>query len=166
VKVYIFIAGGTIDKVVEFHLYFDSKTAYEVGEPQIDKFLKQTNVTTEYEIQPLLRKDSLDMTMADRELIAKAVMDSPGKHFLITHGTDTMIETGRVLKRIPDKVIVLTGAMQPARTRDSDAVFNVGFAFGAAQYLRPGAYIAMNGRIFDPDHARKNVGELRFEEVR
>lgn len=157
-KIHILTTGGTIDK-----LYFDAKNAYLVGEPQIGQLLAEANVTVEYEIRSLLHKDSLEMTDTDRELIATVVQGTPGRHFLITHGTDTMLQTARRLQQIPDKVMVLTGAMQPARIRTSDAFFNIGFAFAAVQLLPPGAYVAMNGRVFTPDRARKNVELSRFE---
>jgi L-asparaginase len=83
----------------------------------------------------------------------------------IAHGTDTMINTAKVLKNISDKTIVMTGSMYPAQFRDSDAVFNIGCAVTAAQILGPGVYIAMNGRIFKPHQVRKNVELNRFEEV-
>ena len=82
---------------------------------------------------------------------------------LITHGTDTMVETAAELKGLPDKTIVLTGALNPARFKDSDAVFNIGCAVGAVQCLPVGVYIAMNGKVWDPEHVRKNRRENRFE---
>ena len=85
------------------------------------------------------------------------------KHVLVTHGTDTMVETARVLATVPDKTIVLTGALNPARFRGSDAEFNIGTAVGAVQSLPSGVYIAMNGRIWDPSKVRKNVAANRFE---
>jgi L-asparaginase len=159
-KVQILTTGGTIDK-----LYFDSKSAYQVGDPQVGQLLEDANVTVEYEVRALLHKDSLDFTDDDRRLIVETVRDVPGDRVLITHGTDTMLETARELQEIEDKTIVLTGAIQPARLRDSDAFFNVGFAFCAVQALPPGTYVAMNGRIFSPENARKNVELGRFEEI-
>jgi len=159
-KINILTTGGTIDK-----LYFDQKSAFQVGEPQIGQLLAEANVTAEYEIRTLMHKDSLEMTDADRELIATVVASVPGRHFLITHGTDTMLQTALRLQRIPEKVMVLTGAMQPARLRNSDAFFNIGFALAAVQLLPAGAYVAMNGRIFTPERARKNVAAGRFEEL-
>jgi L-asparaginase len=160
VKIHILTTGGTIDK-----FYFDQKDSFQVGEPQIGQLLREANVTVEHEIRALMHKDSLDLTDADRETIVAAVRDIPGERFLITHGTDTMLKTAALLQeRVAGKVMVLTGAMQPARLRSSDAFFNIGFAFGAVQHLGPGAYVAMNGRIFRPGAARKNVGQGRFEE--
>ena len=82
---------------------------------------------------------------------------------LITHGTDTMVDTARALGDLADRTIVLTGALNPARFRGSDAEFNIGTAVGAVQSLPPGVYIAMNGRVWDPARVRKNVAANRFE---
>ena len=98
-------------------------------------------------------------------MICDAVASAPEKHIVITHGTDTMLATANTLNAIKDKTIVLTGSMYPARFHESDAVFNMGCAVIAAQVLAPGVYIAMNGRIFDPQAARKNVALNRFEEI-
>jgi L-asparaginase len=157
-KLKIITTGGTIDKV-----YFDAKSEYQVGEPQIGEVLKEANVALEYEIISLLRKDSLDLTDEDRRLIFQAVHSAAERHVIVTHGTDTIIETARVLKGISDKVIVLTGAMQPAKFRFNDAVFNIACAVMAVQLLSDGVYISINGRIFDPDRTRKNRQLNRFE---
>ena len=112
-----------------------------------------------------MRKDSLDLTDADRKLIHDTVSADSSRLFVITHGTDTMIRTARALQDISGKVIVLTGAMQPARFRMTDAVFNIACAVTAVQLLSDGVYIAMNGRIFQPDKARKNAAMNRFEDL-
>lgn len=156
----IFTTGGTIDKV-----YFDAKSTFEVGEPQITEVLKEANLSIDYRVSSLLRKDSLDLTDEDRNLIRQAVRDSAANQIVITHGTDTMVDTAKALKDLPGKTVVLTGAMQPARFQLSDAVFNIASAIMAAQTLPPGVYIAMNGRIFDPDKVRKNINLNRFEET-
>jgi L-asparaginase len=158
VTVHIFTTGGTIDKV-----YFDAKSTYQVGEPQIGELLVEANVGVPFRVTSLLRKDSLELDAADRALIAQQVAAAEETRVLITHGTDTMVETARGLLEVTDKTVVLVGAMQPARLRVSDAFFNIGFAFAAVQLLPPGVYIAMNGRVFDPRTARKNVAAHRFE---
>lgn len=158
-KIKFFTTGGTIDKV-----YFDAKSEYEVGPPQVLELIKEANVTFDYEIESILRKDSLDMTEADRQLIRHRVEAETCPRIVITHGTDTIVQTGRALSGIPDKTIVLTGSMQPARFRVTDAVFNLGTAIGAVQSLPPGVYLAMNGRLFDPQTTRKNVEKNCFEE--
>jgi len=156
----IFTTGGTIDKV-----YFDAKSKFEVGEPQIGEVLREANLAIDYRVTPLMRKDSLELTDEDRAVIKKAMVDSSANHIVITHGTDTMIDTAKGLSDIPGKTIILTGAMQPARFRMTDAVFNISSAMMAAQTLPEGVYIVMNGRVFDPLSARKNVELNRFEEL-
>ena len=152
--------GGTIDKI-----YFDAMSEYEVGDSQIDRVLVEANVSFRWMVTPLLRKDSADMTDADRESIIDTVHGCVEQHVLVTHGTDTMADTARALAAadLDDKVVVLTGSMQPARQRESDAVFNVGFALGVLITSEPGVYVAMNGRVFDPEHVRKNRDANRFE---
>jgi len=154
----IVTTGGTIDKV-----YFDDKSDYQVGEPQIGRILQELGVAFRFEVIPIIRKDSLHINSDDRELIRAAIAAQPARHVLVTHGTDSMVETAKVLASIPDKTIVLTGALNPARFRGSDAEFNIGTAVGAVQSLPPGVYIAMNGRIWDPAKVRKNVAANRFE---
>ena len=114
---------------------------------------------------PIIRKDSLHITQDDRELIRATIAAQPAKHVLVTHGTDTMVETAQVLESLTDRTIVLTGALSPARFRGSDAEFNVGTAVGAVQCLPPGVYIAMNGRVWDIHKVRKNVAANKFEEI-
>ena len=116
-----------------------------------------------FTVVPLLRKDSLHITQAERELLRDAIAAQPARHVLVTHGTDSMVETAKVLSALTDRTIVLTGALNPARFRGSDAEFNIGTAVGAVQSLPPGVYIAMNGRIWDPAKVRKNVAANRFE---
>jgi L-asparaginase len=157
-KLLIITTGGTIDKI-----YFDDKSDYQVGEPQISQILNAMHVAFDFEVTALMRKDSLHLTEADRQLIRATVQAATSRHVLITHGTDTMVETAAVLDDVPDKTIVLTGALNPARFRDSDAIFNIGCAVGAVQALPPGVYIAMNGKVWDPRHVRKNARENRFE---
>ncbi len=152
--------GGTIDKV-----YFDDKSDYQVGEPQIGRILEELAVAFRFRVIPILRKDSLHIDAADRELLRATIAAQEARHVLVTHGTDTMVDTAHVLEGMPDKTIVLTGALNPARFRGSDAEFNVGTAVGAVQSLRPGVYIAMNGRVWDPAKVRKNVAANRFEAI-
>ncbi len=154
----IVTTGGTIDKI-----YFDDKSDYQIGDPQIGRILEELGVTFRFSVIPILRKDSLHLTDEDRALVKQTILAQPAKHVLVTHGTDSMVETGRVLADIPDKTIVMTGALNPARFRGSDAEFNIGTAVGAVQCLPPGVYIAMNGRIWDPAKVRKNVAANRFE---
>ena len=154
----IVTTGGTIDKV-----YFDAKSDYQVGEPQIGRILQELGVAFRFHVIPLLRKDSLFVDDADRQLLRATIAAQEETCVLVTHGTDTMVQTAAVLADIPGKTIVLTGALNPARFEGSDAEFNIGCAVGAVQSLPPGVYIAMNGRIWDPRKVRKNVDANRFE---
>ena len=156
----IVTTGGTIDKV-----YFDDKSDFQVGDPQIGHILEELGVAFRFEVIPILRKDSLHIGEQDRELLRATIAAQEARHVLVTHGTDTMVETARVLATIPGKVIVLTGALNPARFRGSDAEFNIGTAVGAVQSLPDGVYIAMNGRVWDPANVRKNVAANRFEAI-
>ena len=159
-KIKILTTGGTIDKI-----YFDQKSEYKIGDPQAAGVLQRANSMLDTEVESIMRKDSLDLTDEDREIIREKVATDPNPCLVITHGTDTMIETAKALKEISDKVVVLTGSMYPAQFRDSDAVFNIGCAITAAQVLEPGIYIVINGKVFDPEKARKNVELNRFEEL-
>ena len=159
-KIKIFTTGGTIDKV-----YFDQKSEYQVGDPQAKGVLEKANVVVEYEVESILKKDSLDMTDSDREFIRSKVESTTFNRVIITHGTDTMIRTAKELESVTGKTIVLTGSMYPAQFKESDAVFNIGCAITAVQILKPGVYIAMNGRIFNPRYVKKNVELNRFEEI-
>ena len=156
----IVTTGGTIDKI-----YFDDKSDFQVGEPQIGRILEELGVAFRFNVIPILRKDSLHITDADRELLRATIAAQPARHVLVTHGTDSMVQTANVLASLTDKTIVLTGALNPARFRGSDAEFNIGTAVGAVQCLPPGVYIAMNGRIWNPSKVRKNVEANRFESL-
>jgi L-asparaginase len=129
----------------------------------VAEILREGNVTFEFAVEPVLAKDSLELTEADRALIRRRIADCSHARIVVTHGTDTMVETAAALEGVPGKTIVLTGSMQPARFRNTDAAFNVGVAIGAVQSLPAGVYLAMNGRIFDPKHARKNRVARRFD---
>ncbi|MEQ9545438.1 MAG: asparaginase domain-containing protein [Marinobacter sp.] len=154
----IVTTGGTIDKV-----YFDANSEFEVGDSLLPELLSESNIHDGYQITGLMRKDSLEINDDDRERIRQTVASSECDQVLITHGTDTMAETARSLTAITNKTIVLLGAMQPARMRRSDAVFNLGFAWAAVQILPIGVYIAMNGEVFAAGAVRKNLKAQRFE---
>ena len=138
----IFTTGGTIDKI-----YFDAKSEYEVGEPQIGEILRETGVGFPFEITSLMRKDSLDMTDEDRAAISAAVAACAERHVPITHGTDTMTDTATAMQSIGGKTIVLTGALNPARFRGSDAIFNIGGGGGGAPDQPPGIYHGIDWRV-------------------
>lgn len=156
-NVHIFTTGGTIDKV-----YFDALSEFQVGETALDAILREANVGFDYDITSLMKKDSLDLTDIDRTAIHAAVAASPARSILITHGTDTMAKTAERLMDMTGKTIVLTGAMQPARLRSTDAIFNIGFAIATAKLKSPGVYIAMNGNVFKAGHVRKDRLAGRF----
>ena len=154
----IFTTGGTFDKV-----YFDALSEFRFGEPIVGDLLVEANVDFDYVIEPLMQKDSLDMDDTDRDRILAAVKNTDNERILIIHGTDGMVATAQGLLEVTDRTIVLFGAMQPARMRYSDAMFNLGFACAAVQMLPAGAHLAMNGRIFDPRSVSKNRALGRFE---
>jgi len=154
----ILTTGGTIDKQ-----YSTQESTFVIANPAVETMLHEANLAVDFEIEPLLQKDSLDLTDDDRRLIAERVVTDRHRHIVITHGTDTMIDTARAIPNCCDKTVVLTGAMQPAICQRSDAPFNVGAAFLAAQILPPGVYVAMNGQVFDPHRAAKNTALDRFE---
>ncbi|MBW7471406.1 asparaginase domain-containing protein [Marinobacter sp. M216] len=154
----IFTTGGTIDKV-----YFDANSAFEVGDSLLPELLSESNIHEGYRLRELMRKDSLEMNDTDRAAVLQAATESDCDRILVTHGTDTMADTAAVLAALKDKTIVLTGAMQPARMRRSDALFNIGFAWAAVQLLPPGVYLAMNGEVFEAGAVRKNLKAQRFE---
>lgn len=150
--------GGTIDKI-----YFDALSDYHVGESPLESILSEGLVDFEYDIVALLRKDSLDMTDADRAALRDYIVADDASRYVITHGTDTMPDTAEALVGLEGKTIVLTGALTPARFRTTDAVFNVGMAVATVQIAQPGVYIAMSGQVFAAGAVRKNRSANRFE---
>ena len=158
-KIKFFAVGGTIDKV-----YFDALSTYQVGPPGIESIIKEARVNFDYEVVSLIKKDSLEMTDDDREQVRKAIENEESRHIVITHGTDTMVETAKVLKSIKGKIMVLTGAMEPAIFKSSDAAFNLGSAVAAVQTLAEGVYIAISGRVFNPDKVQKDRSLKQFVE--
>jgi L-asparaginase len=154
----IFTTGGTIDKV-----YFDATSEYQVGPPNISAVFDELKLGFNYTVDSLMKKDSLELTDDDREAIYRAVAKDPTERILITHGTDTMVQTAKILADIQGKTIVLTGALKPALFKTTDAIFNIGCAVTAVQTLQSGIYVVMNGCVFTHDHVRKNVQHGIFE---
>ncbi len=150
--------GGTIDKV-----YFDELSQFEVGESVLEHVLREGLVQFDWDVVPLMKKDSLEIQDADRRVLRDYIANDDATHYVITHGTDTMPETAEMLQSLKGRTIVLTGALTPARFRTTDAVFNVGMAAAAVQTLEPGVYIAMSGQVFRAGEVRKNREENRFE---
>ena len=150
--------GGTIDKI-----YFDAMSQFEVGDSQVRHILMEGLVAFDYDIVPLFQKDSLELTDDDRASLREYIENDDATHYVITHGTDTMAETGGALAGLGDRRIVLTGSLSPARFKSTDAIFNVGMAVAAVQTVQPGVYVAMSGQIFEAGAVRKNRAENRFE---
>lgn len=154
----ILTTGGTIDK-----LYFDENSKYEVGESTLPTIFEEVGVHFAYKIKQLMRKDSLDLTLADRNVIKTECLRTERDQILITHGTDTLCQSAQFLQSVPDKTIVLTGALSPACFRQTDAIFNIGVAIGAVQSMPHGVYVCMHGKIFIAGKVQKNTENRRFE---
>ena len=153
----ILTTGGTIDKN-----YFDALSEYQIVESGIPELLKQARASLPLRIEEVCRKDSLELTDADRAEIARRTGAASETRIVITHGTDTMTETAKALAGVAGKTIVLTGALAPARFAQSDAAFNLGMAMATAQIAPPGVYIAMSGQVFDGLKVRKDREAGRF----
>ena len=162
-RIAIVATGGTIDK--------DYSTAlggvnFEVGEPAVQRLLDRlTPLNLEYAVRSILRKDSLDMTDADRQTLRETVAACPEPRVLVTHGTDTMLQSAAVLSDLAGKTIVMTGSMRPEKFSDSDAQFNLGLALGALNVSPPGVYVAMSGRVYPWNRCRKDRQTERFVEL-
>lgn len=152
--------GGTIDKI-----YFDALSQFEVGESQVQHILAEGLVDFDFDVVPLMHKDSLEIDDADRRKLRDYIEKDDGSRYVVTHGTDSMPATAQVLSGLEGKTIVLTGALSPARFKTTDAVFNVGMAVAAVQVASPGVYIAMSGQLFEAGSVRKNRAENRFEKL-
>jgi len=157
----VFVTGGTFDKDYNFingELYFK--------DTHLDAMFDRGRCTLNIDIKTLMMIDSLEMNEADRDIIVHNCKRSAADKIIITHGTDTMVETAKILAQanIADKTIVLTGAMIPyAFGTSSDGFFNLGSALAFCQILRPGVYISMNGRFFKWDNVKKNRSTGYFE---
>ena len=157
----ILITGGTIDKEYD-------PLAGELTFPKshLSNMLNQVRCKVRFVLEEMMLKDSLEMRNKDREEILKKCTDCSQNRVVITHGTDTMVETARFLgKNAKGKTVILVGAMIPYAFGASDALFNLGCAFSAVQALQPGVYITMNGKIFLWNNVRKNKESGEFEEL-
>lgn len=162
-EILVITTGGTIDKV-----YFDAKSDFEVGQSVVEELLREAHVGIGYRIMELMRKDSLELTDADRETIRAAIESSGASRVVVTHGTDTMTDTATAIAATvaaSGATVVLTGSLAPARFAHTDATFNVGMAFATAQVAKPGIYIVMNGQVFDGLAVRKDRAQNRFIET-
>jgi len=154
----VLTTGGTIDKN-----YFDALSEYQIVDSGIPGLLDEARVALPVRVVELMRKDSLELTDVDRALIANAAREASETRIVVTHGTDTMTETAKVLAAaVPGKTICLTGALSPARFAQTDAPFNLGMAFATAQVAAPGVYIAMSGEVFDGLKVRKDRTAGKF----
>lgn len=158
----LFVTGGTFDKE-----YDEIHGTLEFGDTHLPQMLEMGRCRLDVRVRTLMMVDSLEMTGGDREMVARNCADVPERRIVITHGTDTMVDTAAVLARaVPDRTIVMTGAMIPITFGSSDGLFNLGGALTAVQILDPGVYVAMNGRIFSWDNVRKNRDTGIFENIR
>jgi L-asparaginase len=159
-RIRIFVTGGTFDKgynELTGQLYF--------GDSHLPEMLRLARANLDLEVRTLMMIDSLEMTGDDRRIILEHCRNARENRIVVTHGTDTMVETARMLAdHIRDKTVVLTGAMVPYKFGSSDGLFNLGSALAFAQTLPPGVYLAMNGRCLDPRRVRKNRQTGVFEE--
>ena len=165
-KVRLITTGGTLDK-----RYNHLNGELIFSESAIEEMLAQGRVTVDTELQRLMLKDSLVMTDEDRQQLATACELSAEQRIVITHGTDTMVDSAQTIAELLNqsgsdnhKTIVLLGAMIPFQFKESDALFNLGCAMSAVQILPPGIYITMNGHVFEYHEVEKNraAGEFQF----
>lgn len=158
----IFVTGGTFDKeydMINGRLYFD--------DTHLPEIFDLGRSTLDVSIRTLMMIDSLEMTQEDREVIVHNCKKAKESMILITHGTDTMVETAlKIAEKGLDKTIVLTGAMIPYKFGSSDGFFNLGNALAFVQTLKKGVYIAMHGRFFKADNVTKNKKTGFFEELK
>lgn len=164
IPVRIFSTGGTIDSSPE---YDPNKKSVFQG-TYLPQILTQVRLSKKVIIEQLMQKDSMDITVADRQVILDHCIGSPEDRILITHGTDTITETARFLgeKNIGNKTVVLVGSFVPLSQSNSDANFNLGYSFAAAQLLPTGVWVAINGEIFEWDNVQKNRDKMRFERIK
>ena len=157
----LLVTGGTFDKE-----YDEIRGTLDFRDTHLPDMLTMARSQVDVRVRTLMMVDSLEMTDADRELIASNCREVPEQHIVITHGTDTMVDTARALaERVTDKTIVLTGAMIPIAFGSSDGLFNLGGALTAVQVLPCGVYITMNGRVFPWNNVRKNRQTGVFEAI-
>lgn len=159
-SILILTTGGTIDKN-----YFDALSEYKIVDSAIGTLLKEARVALPYRIEEVTRKDSLELTAEDRAELARRIEAAPESRIIITHGTDTMTDTAKVLADIKDKVIVLVGALSPARFAETDAPFNLGMAVATAQTAAPGIWITMSGEVFNGLKVKKDREAGKFVAV-
>jgi L-asparaginase len=157
----VFVTGGTFDKE-----YNELTAELVFKDSHLPEMLALGRCRLNIDIRTLMMIDSLDMTDADRETIAQNCLKTKEDRIVVTHGTDTMVETAKVIaSEVKNKTVILTGAMVPYKFGSSDGMFNLGSAFAFAQTLPGGVYIAMNGRYFAHNNVQKNKKKGEFEEL-
>jgi L-asparaginase len=161
-RIRILITGGTFDKE-----YDELTGRLFFKDTHLPEMLRRGRCRLDVESETIMMVDSLDLDDAGRQAIVDRARSCHEAHVVITHGTDTMVQTARVLAAagLDDKTIVLTGAMIPYAFGSSDGVFNLGSALSFAQVLSPGVYVAMNGQYFHWDRVRKNTSSGCFEAI-
>ena len=161
-KILFVQTGGTIDKDYPKAI---AGYAFEITEPAVKGILSKINPSFDFEIVSLMKKDSLDITDDDRRKLYDTCKSADTDKIIITHGTDTIIETAKYLSALKNKTIILTGAFKPEKFKDSDAEFNLGFAIGALNKSENGVYIAMNGGLFECNKVKRDLSNGRFSNV-
>lgn len=159
-KILFVQTGGTIDKD---YPKTNAGYAFEIDQPAVKRILEKTLPGFDFEVVSLFRKDSLDIVDEDRDVLKTFLENTPYTKVVVTHGSDTMIETAKYIGTVPGKVVVFTGAYRPERFMASDADFNIGVAVGGVNVLEKGTFIAMNGKIMEPMHCIKNAETGLFE---
>ena len=161
-KITFIQTGGTIDKDYPRQ---KGGWAFEIDAPASRRILTKLHPSFDYEHVTLLKKDSLEITQEDRKMIRQYISTHENSKFILTHGTDTMIETAKSLAGIPDKTIVLTGAMRPERFANSDAPINLGVAIGAINLLEEGVYIAMHGKVLEAAQVTRDSHSGQYQQI-
>lgn len=152
--------GGTIDKDYPHSI---KGWAFEIGKPAFIEILKNAQHQHEVSFHDFCKKDSMELTLEDRSALKDKCMALPENAIIITHGSDTLIKTAKVLNSIPNKTIILTAAMLPEKFKDSDAAFNIGMAVAGVQSLESGVYIAIHGYLAPWDSFERNMESGKYE---
>ena len=159
-KILFIQTGGTIDKD---YPHTTKGWAFEISEPAVKRILEKLNPSFEYEILSGCKKDSLEIDDEDRARVIRLIEDNPADAYIITHGTDTMLESANYINnKVGDKKIVLTGAMLPERFANSDAPMNLGLALGCVDYIENGVYVAMHGIVRNHKLMKRNLEAGKF----
>lgn len=158
-KIALIQTGGTIDKDYPHHI---KGWAFEMGDPAFKRILANAQHQHEISFHEVFRKDSLEITEEDRLKLKNYITQLPENKIIITHGSDTLVETTKALSEIQNKTILITAAMLPERFKDSDAPFNLGMTIGGVQILKPGVYIAIQGFLAEWDQFERNMESGKY----